>query len=97
MIPINNSDTWLIVSDYNQENSLPYEDLKEDIYCPSINVEHWDDYTGLTVSVWNANKSVGAGDFNVGMAHNHAGQTNDAVGGIGWGELVGGSHFNWIQ
>jgi len=34
MIPINNSDTaWLIVSDFNQDNSLPYED----IYCPSIN------------------------------------------------------------
>jgi hypothetical protein len=35
MIPINNSDTaWLIVSDYNQENDLPYEDLREDILNP---------------------------------------------------------------
>jgi hypothetical protein len=38
MIPINNSDTaWLIITDYNQDNSLPYEDLLQDIYCPSIN------------------------------------------------------------
>ncbi len=35
MIPINNSDTaWLIVSDYNQENDLSYEDLREDVLDP---------------------------------------------------------------
>jgi hypothetical protein len=38
MIPINNSDTaWLIVSDYNQDNGKFYEDLRNDIYWPSIN------------------------------------------------------------
>jgi hypothetical protein len=38
MTPINNSDTaWLIVSDYNQDNNLPYEDLREDILNPEIN------------------------------------------------------------
>ncbi len=37
MIPINNSDTaWLIVSDYNQENGLPYDELKEDVLNPTI-------------------------------------------------------------
>lgn len=40
LIPINNSDTaWLIVADYNQDNNLPYEDLKEDIISP--NVDEW--------------------------------------------------------
>ncbi len=38
MIPINNSDTaWLIVADYNQDNSLFYEDLREDVLNPTIN------------------------------------------------------------
>lgn len=38
MTPINNSDTaWLIVCDYNQDNDLPYEDLKEDILNPEVN------------------------------------------------------------
>jgi len=40
MTPINNSDTaWLIVTDYNQENNLPYEELREDILNPETN--HW--------------------------------------------------------
>ncbi len=40
MIPINNSDTaWLIVADYNQDNNLPYEELREDIVNPEINQE----------------------------------------------------------
>ncbi len=38
MNPINNSDTaWLIVTDYNQDNDLFYEDLREDILNPEIN------------------------------------------------------------
>jgi len=42
MVPINNSDTaWLIVSDYNQDNDLPYEDLREDIL--NCNVNDWSD------------------------------------------------------
>ncbi len=37
MTPINNSDTaWLIVSDFNQDNNLPYEDLREDVLNPEI-------------------------------------------------------------
>jgi len=40
MLPINNSDTaWLIVSDYNQDNNLPYEELKEDVL--NCNVNDW--------------------------------------------------------
>lgn len=47
MLPINNSDTaWLIVADYNQENNLHYEDLKEDVLNPNVNQWCWeyDDY-----------------------------------------------------
>lgn len=38
MIPINNSDTaWLVVSDFNQENSIGYPDeLREDILNPDV-------------------------------------------------------------
>jgi hypothetical protein len=37
MTPINNSDTaWLIVSDYNQDNDLFHEDLREDVLNPEI-------------------------------------------------------------
>jgi hypothetical protein len=40
IIPINNSDTaWLVVSDFNQENSLPSEDLRNDILNPDT--EQW--------------------------------------------------------
>jgi hypothetical protein len=40
MIPINNSDTaWLIVSDFNQDNDLPYKDLRDDIL--NCNVNEW--------------------------------------------------------
>jgi hypothetical protein len=38
MEPINNSDTaWLIISDYNQDNDLPYEELRNDIDSPDVN------------------------------------------------------------
>jgi hypothetical protein len=41
MTPINNSDTaWLIVSDYNQENGISYEELREDVLNPEINQYH---------------------------------------------------------
>jgi len=44
MIPINNSDTaWLIVTDYNQDNNLPYEELREDILNPNVN-DWWYEY-----------------------------------------------------
>jgi hypothetical protein len=42
MNPINNSDTaWLIVSDYNQDNGIFYEDLREDVLNPNVNQWHW--------------------------------------------------------
>lgn len=42
MIPINNSDTaWLIVTDFNQDNNLPYLELKQDIISPNVNDWYW--------------------------------------------------------
>ncbi len=41
MLPINNSDTaWLIVTDYNQDNYIPFEELREDILNPETNQWH---------------------------------------------------------
>jgi hypothetical protein len=43
MIPINNSDTaWLITTDYNQDNNLPYIDLRQDIISPDTNQWHYE-------------------------------------------------------
>ncbi len=43
MLPINNSDTaWLIVSDYNQDNDLPHEELREDVLNPETNFWCWE-------------------------------------------------------
>jgi hypothetical protein len=95
MTPINNSDTaWLITADFNQDNSLHYLDLIEDIYCPSINdwvfetLGTYDKTVGTPTSVgtpfpqssWR--NGVGASpDFND-MAPNVGGfyrQTNDPI------------------
>ncbi len=47
MIPINHSDTaWLIITDYLQDNNLPYEDLREDILNPEINNWDWENRSG---------------------------------------------------
>lgn len=70
MIPINNSDTaWLIVADYNQDNNLPYEDLKNDIYCPAINDWMWEDYQSINIKSYFSVEgySVGGGFSNVGF------------------------------
>ena len=68
MIPINNSDTaWLIVTDYNQDNNLPYEELREDIYNPAINQWHYE----------NNIVCVGVGGYGVG------GVGGVGVGGVG--------------
>ena len=44
MTPINNSDTaWLITTDFNQDNNLPYIDLKQDIISPDVNQWHYEE------------------------------------------------------
>jgi hypothetical protein len=48
MIPINNSDTaWLIITDFNQDNDLPYEYLREDILDPDVNHHDYEYYVDV--------------------------------------------------
>ena len=74
MTPINNSDTaWLIVSDYNQDNNLPYEDLREDILNPQINDDYFED---ISSGVGDNHKGVAA------MPVNNIGGRGQRVGSI---------------
>jgi len=48
MTPINNSDTALIVTDFNQDNGKFYEELREDVYNPVINQWYYENkYFGV--------------------------------------------------
>jgi hypothetical protein len=103
MLPINNSDTaWLIVTDYNQDNNLLYEDLRNDILNPETNKWTYE-YHGRHVgdnmvasvgSVFSDNMSVMGSGFLVGY-----GDINlDVLGAyVGWfggreGLHVGGNY-----
>lgn len=82
MIPINNSDTaWLIVSDYNQENDLPYEDLREDILTSDGNQWHYEYLAIITdiVKVWGQVGSIFA--ISVGDDQQKVGVQGLAIGG----------------
>jgi len=92
MIPINNSDTaWLIVTDYNQENNLPYEELREDILNPETNHWIWE----LNVHMIIASCTVGSDDFGevggdyfsteeaVGDSEEHVGGENNCSNYVG--------------
>ncbi len=66
MTPINNSDTaWLIVSDYNQDNNLPYETLREDIHNPDTDQWAYESGNGCLIGsimgdyVGDGNSTVG--------------------------------------
>ena len=88
MIPINNSDTaWLIVTDFNQENNLPYEELKEDIYNPAINQWHYENNGGGIGYVGVG--TVGGGT--VGGGSSYSGIGSGGIGGGGIGDYVGGN------
>jgi hypothetical protein len=91
MTPINNSDTaWLIVSDYNQDNNLPYEELREDLANP--NVCQWlrEGY-GLqpveTIIDMDDGDTVGSGAF---LSGGVGGAGEENVGGNYWGASIGG-------
>jgi hypothetical protein len=78
MIPINNSDTaWLIVSDYNQDNDLPYEELREDVANPNVN-----EWSGLFSYHYCAELIFCSGEAS-GIIY--------SVGGYSWGKEVGNS------
>jgi len=75
MTPINNSDTaWLITTDFNQENNLPYEELRKDIHNPAINQWHYESSSSQGVGV--VDVDVGVGGY-VGF------------GGVGFGGVIG--------
>jgi hypothetical protein len=96
MNPINNSDTaWLIVSDYNQDNDLFYEELREDILNPEMNdwyyeatQSEFDPYPGFTNFL--AGRTVGSHIRSFVGISNPIGYTT-MVGGILCGEYVGGN------
>ncbi len=92
MNPINNSDTaWLIVTDYNQDNNLPYEDLREDILNPEINQwvsEHVDRQVGSTESTFESTVSC-VGDGYVVLVG------GEWVGEHRWIGTLVGCHFDW--
>ncbi len=81
MIPINNSDTaWLIVSDYNQDDNIPFNDLREDIVDPDIDRWHW---------AWNTYSSIiGGVEYMIEMNDEVGCGLNYQVGGIGYGQTM---------
>ena len=102
MTPINNSDTaWLIVSDYNQDNDLPYEDLREDILNPEVDGWWWQHPSLVNFGV-GVNLDIKFGVNFVGQSRlgGHA-DGGDRVGASGDGsrmsEHVGGFWFTHNQ
>jgi hypothetical protein len=81
MIPINNSDiAWLIVTDYNQDNNLPYEDLRDDVCSVEVNGWSWE-WENDTHGVYGydvGSVGSGIGGFSVG-----SGDCNGRVGSVG--------------
>jgi hypothetical protein len=98
MTPINNSDTaWLIVSDHNQDNNLPYEDLREDILNPETN--QWQ-YEHHGISLGNYPDLVGGWFYdreNVGDAFGVSLVTNGLEISIFNGRFVGDEDIQSIQ
>ncbi len=100
IIPINNSDTaWLIVSDYNQDNNLLYDELREDILDPEI--DQW--HTALQHRAFDGvgTRGNGVGTLNEGRsmlvgAEDHLGGMGPVIPNIYnvFGHLVGGNAPN---
>jgi hypothetical protein len=82
MTPINNSDTaWLIVSDYNQENNLPYEELREDVLTSDSHQWHHE-YLGIIMDVVKVWGNVGSvWNYGVGDNNDNVGVRGVAIGG----------------
>jgi hypothetical protein len=90
MTPINNSDTaWLIVADWNQDNDMHHEELKEDVLEPVVNSWHYE-YRVYAVGGDSYhvgyNVPIGGNDIYIGFAAR--------VGGTNNGNLVGGHDSN---
>ncbi len=92
MNPINNSDTaWLIITDYNQDNDIPYEDLKEDILNPNTNQFYYENLYQVEIVGTNMH---GIQSNTIGFAATNTEAHAFALGGtVGWdyGHFVGGN------
>lgn len=88
MIPINNSDTaWLIVADYNQENSKYHEELRKDVLNPNVNDYHFEFISSKHVGTEDdLEEALGVDD--VGDGNTRFSETN--------GSYVGGYINHWI-
>jgi hypothetical protein len=96
MTPVNNSDTaWLIVSDYNQDNGLPYECLREDVLNPDISqwTFEWRLYNGgrNTTGDCDAVGGTSIGYSSVGAPHSVVGEISSVGNGSVESTLVGGN------
>jgi hypothetical protein len=96
MNPINHSDTaWLIVSDYNQDNGLFYEDLREDVLNPEISQWkfEWRLYNGIGCITGDTDAVGGTtiGFSSVGSPHSIVGEISVVGNGSIEGRLVGGN------
>ncbi len=91
MTPINNSDTaWLIVSDYNQDNSIGYPDcLREDINNPEVNSWYYEfkrDYPSVGESApisagVGLGSMIGGQNLVMNFTYDVGGNAGDSVGG----------------
>ena len=99
MTPINNSDTtWLIVTDYNQDNDLPYEELREDVYNPAINQWCYESSSQGVGGVGYISDvgvgGVGVGDVGIGYVGD-VGIGYVGVGYVGVGGYVGSGYVGY--
>jgi hypothetical protein len=87
MTPINNSDTaWLIVSDYNQDNSIGFPDnLREDVLNPEISQWYYE---------WNYSNWIGGGILGMSVGATYGIGSSRPVA-VGYNANIGGdSEFN---
>jgi hypothetical protein len=104
MTPINNSDTaWLIVSDYNQDNDLYHEELRDDILDPDVNqqwscemnydiIPDFDGNGGIQVGGEHDYEEVGNDEYDLIIGSQDLNGGSNERGVIG--ERVGGNHYN---
>ncbi len=97
MIPINNSDTaWLIITDYNQDNDILYQDLRNDILNPEIN-EWYYEYRTFDLAAGNSEGDIMDGnDYGdvVGEGETLVGDNCDMDDFVLSGQYVGGHEPN---
>jgi hypothetical protein len=99
MIPINNSDTaWLIVADYNQDNGIFHEELREDVYNPNLNDWNFEFITSKNVGTEDDLEEAlgveGVGDGNTTQAPTNGGHVGGYINQWINGGFVGSQLFS---